>query len=229
MDKGVDYAVDNIRNPLDLGDIKSTSRGKLGRSLVIKEMPYQVGEHFPSLISLTRHPVIFLTRDPRLNISSRIAKKTEVGDNPLFPQVETGWELITSQIKYCKERDIPYLIVEARDFRNNPKDIFSQVFSKMGLPFHSSMLSWDSRPDVDIDNLGGDHHHLYQEVLSSTGMLPDTEAIPSLNSFPKENGYQDHVLACLKIYERLLASSARVRVPTERTHQVYRENVYTGD
>ncbi len=229
MGKGLDYAIDNMRNPLDLGDIKSYSRGELGRSLVIKEMPYQVGEYFPSLVSLTRNPVIFLTRDPRLNIASRMAKKMEVGDNPLFPRVETGWDLIASQIKYCKERDIPYLIVEARDFRNQPELIFNQVFSKLGLPFHCRMLSWDSRPDVDIDNLDGDHHHLYQEVLSSTGMLPDTEAIPSLDSFPKENGYQDHVRACLQIYERLLASSERIRVSADRTRQVYREGVFTGD
>jgi hypothetical protein len=158
-----------------------------------------------------------------------MAKKMEVGDDPIFPPVETGWELIASQIKYCKERDIPYLIVDARDFRNQPELIFKQVFSKMRLPFHRRMLSWQSRPDVDIDNLEGDHHHLYQEVLSSTGMLPDIEAIPSLGSFPKENGYQDHVLACLQIYERLLASSARIRASADRTRQVYPEGVYTGD
>lgn len=229
MDKGLDYVVDNIRNPLDLSEIKSFSRGKLGQSLVIKEMPYQVGKFFPFLVSLTRHPVIFLTRDPRLNISSRMAKKSEVGDNPIFPQLETGWELISGQINYCKEHDIPYLIVEARDFRNHPEMIFNQVFSKMALPFHRRMLSWDSRPDVDIDNLGGDHQHLYLEVLSSTGMMPDTEAIPPLNSFPEENGYQDHVRACMKIYERLLASSARIRVPAGRHNQVFRESVYPGD
>ena len=229
MGKGLDYAIDNIRNPLDLGDIKSYSRGELGRSLVIKEMPYQVGEFFSSLISLTSNPVIFLTRDPRQNIASRMAKKMEVGADPLFPQVETGWELIADQIKYCKEHGIQYLIVDAKDFRNNPAYIFNQVFDRLQLPVHQGMLSWQSRPDVDIDNLDGDHHHLYQEVLSSTGMLPDTDAIPSLDSFPKENGYQDHVRACLQIYERLLASSARIRASADRTRQVYPEGVYTGD
>lgn len=229
MDQNLDDAVGNIGNALDLREIKRNGSGEGGRSLVIKEMPYQVGEAFQFLVSLTTKPVVFLTRDPRLNIASRMAKKAEVGDDPLFPHIETGWELIASQINYCKQGGIPYLIVDARDFRNQPGLIFNQVFSKLGLPFQRRMLSWQSRPDVDIDNLDGDHHHLYQEVLSSTGMLPDTEAIPALSSFPKEKGYQDHVRVCLKIYERLLASSARIRVPADHHRQVFREGAYTGD
>jgi hypothetical protein len=55
------------------------------------------------------------------------------------------------------------------------------------------VLSESSQPDVDIENLDGDHHYNYEEVLSSTGMLPDTDAVPTIESFPKENGYRDHV------------------------------------
>ena len=149
--KGLDDVIDNMQNPLDVRDIKSYSRGVHGRSLVIKEMPYQVGEFFPSLISLSSNPVIFLTRDPRQNIASRMAKKVEVGDDPLFPQVETGWELISEQIRYCKEHGIQYLIVDAKDFRNNPAIIFKQVFDRLQHPFHEGILSWQARPDVDID------------------------------------------------------------------------------
>lgn len=223
------YVIDNLREPLDLTRIKNFSSHGLGNSLVVKEMPYQAGENFSLLISLTRKPVVFLTRDPRLNIASRMAKKTEVGDNPLFPHVETGWELIAGQIKTCKEQGIPYLIVDARDFRNHPEVVFKQVFSKMGLPFHRGMLSWQACPEVEIDNLNGQHDHLYQQVLSSTGILADTESIPPLDSFPRENGYRDHVRACLRIYDRLLASSARIRVSSGRPRQVYQESVYTGD
>ena len=158
-----------------------------------------------------------------------MAKKMEVGDNPLFPLVETGWQLIADQIKYCNEHGIPYLIVDAKDFRNQPVVIFKQVFERLMLPFEEEMLSWISRPDVDIDNLDGDHHHLYQEVLSSTGLLADTDAIPSLDSFPTENGYHDHVRQCLRIYERLQASSARIRVPAEHPRQLYRGGIYPED
>lgn len=229
MGKGLDYVVDNLRNPLELNDIKSYSHGEHGKSLVIKEMPYQVGQNFPQLISLTIKPVVFLIRDPRQNIASRMAKKKEVADNPLFPLVETGWELIADQIRYCKEQGIQYLIVDAKDFRNDPVLIFNQVFDRLQLPFHEGMLSWQSRPDVDIDNLDGDHHHLYQEVLSSKGMLPDTEAIPLLDSFLIEKGFRSHISSCLQIYERLKRSSARIRVPADHSRQIYREGIYPGD
>lgn len=223
------YVVDNLRDPLDLTRIKNLSSRGLGHSLVIKEMPYQAGENFPLLISLTKKPVVFLTRDPRQNIASRMAKKKEVGDNPLFPLIETGWELISAQIKYCKDNDIPYLIVDARDFRNRPELVFKQVFSKMELPFDRKMLSWQACPDAEIDNLNGQHDHLYQQVLSSTGILPDRGSIPPIDSFPKENGYRDHVRDCLRIYDRLLASSARIRISSGRPRQSYRQGIYTGD
>ena len=223
MDQGLDHALDNLRVPLDLSDIKSYSFAGLGKSLVIKEMPYQAGENFPLLVSLTRKPVVFLTRDPRLNIASRMAKKQEVGDDPLFPHIETGWQLISDQIQFCKDNGIPYMIVDAKDFRNHPAVIFKQIFTRLGLPFQEDMLLWNSRPDVDIDNLEGDHHHLYQEVLSSTGMQPDTDAVPALESFPVENGYRAHVKQCMHIYQRLLASPARIKVPVSHMPQ------YTGD
>lgn len=223
MDQDLDHALDNLRLPLELSDIKSYSFAGLGKSLVIKEMPYQAGENFPLLVSLTRKPVVFLMRDPRLNIASRMAKKQEVGDDPLFPHIETGWQLISDQIQFCKDKGIPYMIVDAKDFRNHPAIIFKQIFTRLGLPFQENMLLWNSRPDVDIDNLEGDHHHLYQEVLSSTGMQPDTDAIPALESFPVENGYRAHVKQCMHIYQQLLASPARIKVPVSHMPQ------YTGD
>lgn len=229
MGQELDSVLDNLRNPLDLRDVKQNPGFQSSSSLVIKEMPYQVGDNFPLLVSLTRKPVVFLTRDPRLNIASRMAKKEEVGDSPLFPLVETGWELIASQIDFCKEHDIPYLIVDAMDFRNQPAPIFGQIFDRLDLDFQKRVISWNSRPDVDIDNLEGDHHHLYEEVLSSTGMLPDTDVIPTIESFPTENGYRDHVRRCMRIYERLLNSSARVRVPRSRSKELYQGAVSLGD
>jgi len=189
MGQDLNYVIDNLRNPLDLRDIKSYSFADLGRSLVIKEMPYQVG---------------------------------------VFPHVETGWQLISDQIKYCKENTVPYMIVDAKDFRNQPEVIFKQIFERLGLPFRDDMLSWNSRPDVDIDNLEGDHHHLYQEVLSSTGMLPDKDAIPAINSFPTEQGYRDHVKHCLQIYQRLQVSPARIRVPVGQPIQFSQDRFYPG-
>ena len=75
MDQDMDAVLDNLRNPLDLVEVKQNPTIQSSNSLVIKEMPYQVGDNFPLLVSLTRKPVVFLTRDPRLNIASRMAKK----------------------------------------------------------------------------------------------------------------------------------------------------------
>jgi hypothetical protein len=225
----IDSALDNLKHPLDLQEVKQNPTLPSSSGLVIKEMPYQAGDNFPLLVSLTRKPVVFLTRDPRLNVASRMAKKEEVGDSPFFPLLETGWELIASQIKYCKEHGVPYLIVDAKDFRNNPIPIFTQIFDRLNLEFESGALTWNSRPDVDIDNLKGGHNHLYEEVLSSTGMLPDTDAIPTIESFPTANGYREHVRQCMHIYERLQNSSARVRLPRRRSGDAYPGAISPGD
>lgn len=229
MGQNLDNVLENLRNPLDLRDIKRETYLGLGKSLVIKEMPYQAGEKFPLLLSLTRKPVVFLTRDPRKNIASRMAKKEEVGDNPLFPLIETGWQLISDQIDYCKQHGIAYMIVDAHDFRNKPLPVFSQIFKRLGLPFHEAMLKWNSRPDVDIDNLGGDHHHLYREVLSSKGMHPDEGAVPSLESFPEEQGFREHVRQSLQIYQRLMASPARIMHPTKHPKPYTQDSSYQGN
>lgn len=225
----IDSALDNLKHPLDLQEVKRNPAMPSSSDLVIKEMPYQAGDNFPLLVSLTSKPVVFLTRDPRLNIASRMAKKEEVGDSPFFPLLETGWELIASQINYCKALSIPYLIVDAKDFRNHPTSIFGKIFDRLDVQFQKDVLSWDSRPDIDIDNLEGDHHHLYEEVLSSTGMLPDTDAVPTIESFPTTNGYREHVRQCMRIYGRLQNSSARVRLTRRRSGDAYPGAISTGD
>jgi hypothetical protein len=229
MDKDIQYVIENLRHPLDLRRIKKSSAKGAGRSLVIKEMPYQVGDYFPNIITLTNKPVVFLTRDPRQNIASRMAKKIEAGDNPIFPLVETGWELIAQYIKHCQDHGVPYMIVEAKDFRNRPAATFKRVFHHLQLPFDESMLTWHPSPQVDIDNLGGQHSHLYQQVLSSTGMLADNDPIPPVSSFTLEGGFRDHVRKCLLIYDRLLNSSARIRPSSLKPETVFRSAAFTGD
>lgn len=229
MGKDIDYVIDNLQNPLDLQRIKKTFDSSGCNSLVIKEMPYQVGEYFPHLITLSSKPIIFLTRDPRQNIASRMEKKKEVGDSPIFPLEETGWELIAQQIKYCQEHGVPHMIIEAKDFRNQPAATFKQVFAQQQLPFDESMLSWQASPDVDIDNLDGQHRHLYRQVLSSTGILADNEPVPPISAFPTEGGFRDHVRKCLQIHDRLLNSSARIRVTSRIPEKEFRDAFYPGD
>ena len=153
---------------------------------------------------------MFLMRDPRLNIKSRMEKKKEVGDSPLFPLIETGWKLIESQIKYCQDHNIPYMVVDADDFRNQPEQVFKKIFNHIDLDFSPEMLTWKPRTDIDLDNLDGAHFHLYEEVLTSHRMLPETGSIPPLSYFPDEKGYREHVRECLEIYDKLRNDPARI-------------------
>lgn len=212
LGEDLDSVFSTLEHPLDLQDIKMNQSVAHGDSLIIKEMPYQVGEHFPLLASLTTEPVIFLMRDPRLNIASRMAKKREVGDNPLFPLVESGWDLLSRQVRWCQQQEVPYVIVDATDFRNHPVNVFEHLFAKLHLDFSEQMLTWRSHHDVDIDNLEGQHRHLYRRALHSTTVEPALEPIPAIKDFPRENGFRKHVVHCLKIYETLCGDSARITI-----------------
>jgi hypothetical protein len=205
----LDSVAAQLRAPLDLSSLDRVSRGS---GLVIKEMPYQVGDRFPALRSLATSPIVFLIRDPRQNIASRRHRKAQVGDDPNFPTVETGWELLMEQVELCRSVGQPLLLVDSADFRNHSEQIFPGVADRLGLTFDASMLTWDAHDGLDLDNLGGRHSHLYERVLGSTGLQPATEPIPHLDSFPTEGGWRAHVAACLEIYEELRAAPERISV-----------------
>lgn len=211
MEQGLTDVLAKLHTPLDLDSLTATRGDDYGRALVIKEMPYQVGARFPLLAALGSKPLVFLMRDPRLSIASRMAKKREVGDNPLFPLIESGWELWRGQIEWCRDHSIPYVLVDSTDFRNEPLSVFPQLFRHFELEFTPAMLDWQPCPKVELDNLGGQHRHLYGEVLESAGIKPDSGAIPPLESFPGGEGWRGHVARCLEIYEEQAASDHRIR------------------
>lgn len=209
-DQGLDAVVDKLADPLDLQPIKSSAPNATARDLVIKEMPYQVGSNFPLLAALATRPVVFLIRDPRQNIASRIEKKIVGGDSPEYPFVESGWDLLSTQISYCRKRDIPHVLVDSKDFRNEPQTVFKRVLDAFGLPFSEASLSWRACSEVELDNLEGAHRHLYERVLGSDGIQPADEPVPDLASFTQEGGWRDHVARCLEIYRDLRESSALI-------------------
>jgi hypothetical protein len=207
---GLDDVVAKLDDPLDLTDIKHFTADTNAHALVIKEMPYQVGEHFPLLAALATQPIVFLIRDPRLQIASRRARKIEGGDSPLYPFVESGWDLLDEQIDFCRRHDIDLVVVDSSDFRGSPSVVFPQVMARFGMPWSEESLAWNACEDVELDNLEGAHRHLYRAVLASTGLKPDTATVPPLDSFPEVDGVRDHVAHCLEIYRRLRAAPERV-------------------
>lgn len=210
--KGLEDVYQRIDEPLDLLPVKFNSTSEAPKDIVIKEMPYQVGDNFELAISWAKKPIVFLIRDPRLNIESRINKKLEVGDSPFFPLKETGWELINGQINHCKTHGVPYIIVDATDFRNHPQAIFTQVFERFGLDFSESQLNWKADERIEIDNLAGAHTHLYKKVLGSKGIRAASEPIPDVDTFTEEHGIRTHVKTCLDIYQALRADTQLIRI-----------------
>lgn len=211
--KNLDEVAGLINNSLDLHKVDQKYTKKSGSSLFIKEMSFQLGDHFPLLANLAVKPLIFLIRNPKLNISSRISKKEATGGSRFFPYNETGWEQMEIGIAECRAKDIPYILVDASDFRNSPKTIFPQIFGALNLEFSNEMLTWSAYKDLAIDPLdGGSQDHFYERVLGSKGIQPADEIIPDLDSFPEERGLRDHVAKCVEIYENLLQDPNRVNV-----------------
>jgi hypothetical protein len=212
--EGAIGVAERLGTPFDLATLNSISRTSSG--LVIKEMPYQVGDRFPVLHGLATTPLVFLLRDPRQNIASRMEMKQHAGEAPLFPRVETGWGLLADQIDWCRREGHEFMIVDSGDFRNEPESIFPQVAARLGLDWDPAMLTWPPHFDLDLDNLGGRHSHLYRRVLESTGLQPADEPIPPLDYFPTTDGWRDFVERCLVTYRELSESPERlVPEPTE--------------
>lgn len=201
--KGLDlnHVIKALEYPLNLNSFKRNYTKS--NNLVIKAMSFQVGQDFHLLASLTKNPIMFVIRDPRLAFSSRMKKLAEGRQNPIFPLAESGWISLNSQIQQCKKLKIPYLVFDARDFRNSPKTIFEKACEKLGLIFSNNILSWKSVEDMDLGNLGDEQKHWYQRILVSTGIQAANEPVPEIDSFPETDGFRVHVKKCLEVYKNL--------------------------
>ena len=85
----------------------------------------------------------------------------QVHDSPLFPHIESGWEPLDEQIRWCQDMGQDYLLVDCTDFRNTPESVFAQIFERLDLDFDPAQLSWRPQTQVPLDNLNGGHAHLY--------------------------------------------------------------------
>jgi Sulfotransferase domain len=204
--KNIGYLRKELAFPLGLDFrlvLSIAKQPRITSSLVIKEMTFQVGSNFRFLASTTKNPIIFVIRDPRLSIASRMRKRAEGGDNPIFPLVESGWDDLKSQFALCKQANLAYIIVDSTDFRNHSQIIFKKTFKRLGLSFSKKMLSWRSKVEIGLGQLGGDQYHWYERVLKSTGLQPACETIPKIADFPQAGGFRDHVENCLQVYDAL--------------------------
>ena len=189
-----------MQSPIDLSQAFGTERGN---QLLIKEMTFQVVDFFEDLAALATRPIIFLIRDPRLSLMSRIKRLSAGGESILFPHRETGWQDLQSQVQCCEQREYPHIIVDSTAFRNDPKTVLPRVLASVGLPYGEHLLSWRNLKDIPLGGRWEARSHWYSRVMSSPGILPATETIPEMDRFP--DYWQDHLQDYMAIYRQLLA------------------------
>jgi hypothetical protein len=198
---GVERAAELLSAPEPVGDLGG--RGA-GRALVVKEMTFQVGDAFPQLAALATRPIVFLIRDPRLTIASRMKVLRRSGRPEAFPLRESGWEDLARQLDYVRREGIRHALVDSGDLRRSPETVAAALLERLGLAFTPDLLSWQASSVTGLSAVSGAQDPFYQRVLDSHGIEPPAEAVPDLAEFP--DALRPHVAACLARYEELRPS-----------------------
>lgn len=172
-----------------------------GRALVVKEMTFQVGDAFPLLASLATRPVVFLIRDPRLTVASRMKVLRRSGRPEVFPLRESGWEDLARQLAYVREAGIPHVVVDSSDLRSSPETAAPALLETLGLAFTPDLLAWGPSEATGLSAVSGSDDPFYRRVLDSQGIEAPAERIPDLAEFPEP--LRAHVAECLAQYEEL--------------------------
>jgi hypothetical protein len=198
-----EHAAELLERPAPVA--KLGGRGT-GEALVVKEMTFQVGEAFPLLASLTTRPIVFLIRDPRLSIASRMAVLRRAGRPEVFPLRESGWEDLERQLDHCRAEGIEHLVVDSGRLRAVPSRVAPGVLERLGLDYAPELLTWTPSEATGLSVVSGADDPFYRHVLASGGLEAPLEEVPPLDSFPVGDGFRAHVAACVERYEALLAA-----------------------
>lgn len=174
-----------------------------GRGLVVKEMTFQVGDAFPLLAGLATRPIVFLIRDPRLTIASRMKVLRASGRPEVFPLRESGWEDLARQLAHVRDAGIPHVVVDSSDLRRAPETVVPPLLATLGLEFTPELLRWGASAATGLSAVSGADDPFYRRVLDSQGIEAPTETIPDLADFPEP--LRTHAAACVAQYEELCA------------------------
>jgi hypothetical protein len=206
----VERAADLLEAPDAVDDLVPArpSRGA-GHALVVKEMTFQVGDAFPLLAGLATCPIVFLIRDPRLTIASRMKVLRRSGRPEVFPLRESGWEDLARQLAYVRREEIPHVVVDSSELRRAPETVVPALLATLGLPFAPELLTWRASVATGLSAVSGADDPFYQRVLDSRGIESPAEAVPDLSHFPETGGFRQHVAECVAQYEELRPSGSR--------------------
>ncbi len=198
-----------------------------GASLLIKEMTFQMGTGpvSDSFLRNGREPVVFLIRDPRLCIESRIRrvladiqKQTasngrrerieqaleardyrELDDvlaEDVFPLAYTGWGALARQLRSCGQAGYAYTVVTATEFRSRPRACLKRLCSRWNLAFEETMLNWKG-DELTLGALS-DQSRWYRRVLGSSGVTPEASSKLPARRFPGR--FRSHLKEACGIY-----------------------------
>lgn len=177
--------------------------GPAGSTLVVKEMTFQVGDAFPLLAGLATRPIVFLIRDPRLTIASRMEVLRRSGRPEVFPLRESGWEDLARQLSYVRRERVPHVVLDSSDLRRAPETVVPELLERLGLAYAPELLRWQSSDATGLSAVSGADDPFYRRVLDSSGLEPPAETVPELSRFPETGGFRQHVAECVEQYEQL--------------------------
>lgn len=199
-----EHAADQLEAPIPVAQLGGA--GGRGEALVVKEMTFQVGDAFPLLASLATRPIVFVIRDPRLSIASRMDVLRRAGRPQLFPLRESGWDDLERQLAHVREAEIDHLVVDSGRLRAVPSRVAPGILERLGLTYAPELLTWKASDATGLSSVSGANDPFYQHVLASGGLEAPIEDVPPLSAFPEQDGFRAHVEACVARYEALLAA-----------------------
>ncbi len=213
-------------NPMeiDTGDRVPLADVPYGSGLLVKEMSFQLSAgQFGVLARIATVPLVFVMCDPRLSTTSRLRIVRQLSGADTFPPFESGWQSLYEQLELCRQRGIPYALVDSDDLRADPVGVTAALMAAIGLPSAAGLEAWLPRPGLqlcspEVGALMSDVRRkddpFYRKVLGSTGIQPrDAVDWDQENAMISAAGLSDDVEKWLRCYEELRADPALMAGP----------------
>ncbi|WP_375583170.1 sulfotransferase family protein [Cyclobacterium xiamenense] len=132
---------------------------------------------------------ILLTRDPKAMLLSF----SKIIEKPVMEDI--GYAMQWKLIQYLKDKDFPFVVLEAKKFLLDPEGQLRKLCSACGIVFDTRMMRWEAGP---IPEDGVWAKYWYASVHRSTGFQPYVE---------KNEPFPAHLLPllaeCEPIYRKL--------------------------
>ncbi len=195
------------------------------------------GEVCNAFLQAARSPLLFLVRDPRRTIESRLRRvardlakekpgpelRTRLGravesrdygglgdvfNEDVFPLDRTGWRHLDRQLRRCRKNGIGYRILDASDFRERPGPCLRELCRTWKLDYEENMLEWSDDDGLTLGGMG-EQEAWYRRVLQSKGVEAETDSPISPDRLPER--FRDHLPFAVGIYEATLADPRLIR------------------